>query len=426
MLYLILYPGNHLYCTSNDGVQRFSNDGADAESITPEDYLNWFKTLAVHNTRPDTVILGTSLIQWSFNGGDDWNPADQGSGSWSVASCPSNNSKFYAAGGPSSSAGDETNSGAYISTDYGQTWDPIHTGTGFPGSWTKITDINVHPANSNYVYVTFGGFNGVGEKVYKSTNSGNTWTNITDNLPNVPVQCVGVGSDGDVYIGTDIGVFLRTPSMSDWMLWSNGLPNTMVTDISVQDTYVRCSTMGRGVWRSLKADICNDHLDLVQSLAGDVLFETNDYITSTSDITNGPGTHVTLKAGDYVDLLTNFEVANGSGFLAYTGPCGQGGIPEQWYPSDEDTEVTRNADGVPQSDITHAFPLGSIDHIEWSGKTAVIDCSVRKTGNIEFVIEQNGHPIKVLHRKSMEYGQRQATLSTEDLPRGILLPRDVQ
>ena len=58
------------------------------------------------------------------------------------------------------------------------------------------------------IWVTFSGYN-AGQKVYKSTNGGKTWTNISGVLPNIPVNCVVYENKAQnpIYIGTDAGVY---------------------------------------------------------------------------------------------------------------------------------------------------------------------------------------------------------------------------
>ena len=56
--------------------------------------------------------------------------------------------------------------------------------------------------------------------------------------------------------GTDLGVFYRASNFEDWLPFSKGLPNTIVTglDIHYQSQKIRASTLGRGVWESVLYD----------------------------------------------------------------------------------------------------------------------------------------------------------------------------
>lgn len=119
-----------------------------------------------------------------------------------------------------------------------------------------ITSITIHPTNSNIIWLTKNGYN-AGQKVYKSTNGGNSWVNISGTLPNIPVNCMiyEKGSKDALYIGTDIGVYYRSNNLTDWVPFTLGLPNTEVSDLEIQyeKKLIRAATYGRGIWESALA-----------------------------------------------------------------------------------------------------------------------------------------------------------------------------
>src|SRR5690606_37859963 len=57
-----------------------------------------------------------------------------------------------------------------------------------------------------------------------------------------------------LYIGTDLGVFYKDPSMAHWEAFNNGLPVIEVTDLSINyaTNELWAATYGRGVWKSPK------------------------------------------------------------------------------------------------------------------------------------------------------------------------------
>ncbi len=405
------------YCTLNGTTVKFSNDGANHTFINPAG--NFFKTLAVHNTRPDTVLCGGANLWRSYNGGSNWTN-EGNSGSWALSSCPSNNTRFYAAGGSSYQTGSETNSGLYFSSNNGDTWTTKSGNTGFPSTWTKITDVSVKPTHSGHVWATFGGFT-AGQKVYRSTDTGDNWTNMTANLPNVPVYCIALDALDGAYVGTDIGVFYRSSSMTNWMPWSNGLPNAPVTDIAVQSTYVRVSTFGRGAWYANRADGCTDAVTVGGNLSGDRHYEANVSVTSTGNVVAGEGNFVSFQSGDYIDLKTGFDVENDSEFLGFISPCGQGGIPSIWQPGSEATASRQSGDNGEEidNDIKHAFPLGSIDNINYSGNTATVSMTVRAEGVIEFTVIGPGKEPLVIYSQSHNTGMADITLELDDIDAGF-------
>jgi len=66
-----------------------------------------------------------------------------------------------------------------------------------------------------------------GSKVYESENGGDDWNNITgsglagENITNIEYHR---GSNGGIYLGTRKNVYYKNSSMTEWILFNNGLP----------------------------------------------------------------------------------------------------------------------------------------------------------------------------------------------------------
>ena len=93
----------------------------------------------------------------------------------------------------------------------------------------KIADIKVDPKNKDHIFITFSGYGT--NKVAEYTPAGG-WVALNQNLPNVPVNCIEIDSaTGFRYIGTDVAVFYRSDTMTQWELYSKNLPAVHVTDL---------------------------------------------------------------------------------------------------------------------------------------------------------------------------------------------------
>ncbi len=114
---------------------------------------------------------------------------------------------------------------------YVNVWKTTNSGT----SWTKlstfdniktIVDLQVAPSNSNYIYVTKIG------NVYRSSDGGATWTDITAGLPAAAYQQIAVASNNPQKIWLTLSgyfdgqkVYASTDGGATWANYSGTLPN---------------------------------------------------------------------------------------------------------------------------------------------------------------------------------------------------------
>jgi len=118
----------------------------------------------------------------------------------------------------------------------------------------KIGAIGMHPTNSSIAYAVVIGLYSA-HKVYKTTNRGTNWTNITNNLPNVPATDIVVNPNDDdvLYLGTEMGCFKTTSGGTNWFRWNDGLPQAAIitqlkTYTTTEGLFVLAGTYGRSVW----------------------------------------------------------------------------------------------------------------------------------------------------------------------------------
>lgn len=124
-----------------------------------------------------------------------------------------------------------------------------------------------HDATGKTVYATVMGFAGNGinaPHVYRSTNGGGSWTNISSNLPNAPANGVLVDPNdaNTLYVAMDTGVYGTTQvascaSANCWSVYGTGLPNAPVVGLAAAAGMatgdgrfgeLRAATYGRGIW----------------------------------------------------------------------------------------------------------------------------------------------------------------------------------
>lgn len=214
-------------------------------------------------------------------------------------------------------------------------------------TWTDITNeipneeawlerIAVNPANYNEIYVVCSNYS-AGNKVFFSNQGGDTtsWQNITYGLPNVRIKSIAFHYDGEnnhkVYIGTEIGVFYINDNLTDWVYFSNGMPNVPVNDlyINTADHKIMAATWGRGMWQASLYSDCPNSITLTGSAPDDgtLYYSANTDIWSINAYSKSLGTNIHYQAGDYVDMELGFELFSPGTFEVDIGPC-----PEYVHP----------------------------------------------------------------------------------------------
>ncbi len=204
----------------------------------------------------------------------------------------------------------------------------ISGATSFP--LLPVSGVAVSPTNIDHIWVTFSGYasdpNETKRRVFKTTNGGISWTNISGCLPDVAVNKImyhNTGKDGLV-IGTDYGVYYTDNDMMEgtdqmWSMYGEGTPRCMISDVEIRncDNKVVVSTHGRGIWeadlpeRILITDISGNETwdedrlidNTVRILSGATLNITNAEIRIAKDanIIVSPGAQLTLNGA----MLTN-------------------------------------------------------------------------------------------------------------------------
>lgn len=116
----------------------------------------------------------------------------------------------------------------------------------------SITDIAFDPKNDSTMIVTYNRYQADSKKVYISNDLGQTWTNITYNLNDMPIRSVVIDhSDSSyIYLGAEIGVYVKSMTGTQWDLYNADLPNVTVRDLEIQygSNTLKAATWGRGLW----------------------------------------------------------------------------------------------------------------------------------------------------------------------------------
>ena len=140
---------------------------------------------------------------------------------------------------------------AHVTRDGGETWTDITAGLA-EDRW--ISRIAASAFDEGTVYLAQNGKRNddFAAYLFKSTDYGKTWQNITGNIPCGPINVVreDPANRNILYVGTDLGVYVSINGGKSWHVLANGLPTTFVHDLIIhpRDDIMVIATHGRGVW----------------------------------------------------------------------------------------------------------------------------------------------------------------------------------
>jgi hypothetical protein len=260
---------------------------------------------------PSNVLIGTCRVwRGAASNGASWSSSNAISkllGGPQNAACASTNPviRSLSAGGPTSNATTTQNAGSQVlyagmagSLDGGgnfggHLFSTIAAGTATNATtWTDLAkspvtndladqqifnpggfdlsslEVDPHDATGMTIYATVMGFANNGTNaphLYRSTDGGAHWTNVSSNLPNAPANSVVVDPNdaNTLYVALDTGVYVTTQISSCtttncWSVYGSGLPNAPVVQLAAasglptgdgRSGELRAGTYGRGIWQ---------------------------------------------------------------------------------------------------------------------------------------------------------------------------------
>ena len=134
--------------------------------------------------------------------------------------------------------------------DGGESWDEIRSGR-VPARWVSRLVASEHDLNTVYMTQTGRMDDDFQVYVWKSTDLGETWTDISGNVPLGPVNVIREDPDDEerLYLGTDAGVYVTKDGAETWAVLGD-LPFVYVHDLVFhpRDEMIVIGTHGRGMW----------------------------------------------------------------------------------------------------------------------------------------------------------------------------------
>lgn len=191
-----------------------------------------------------------------------------------------------------------------LTRDGGKTWTNV-TPKGLTECLVNAIEVSPHDPGTAYIATTRYKFNDHTPSMYKTTNYGKTWTNISQGIPYGAFTRVVREDDvrkGLLYAGTETGIYISWNDGVKWQPLQLNLPITPIMDLKVKENDLVVATSGRSFW-------ILDDLTLLRQYKADnntfTLFKPEDLIYGNW----GSGMNGTNPTG--TDPFTGVNPANG-------------------------------------------------------------------------------------------------------------------
>ena len=137
-----------------------------------------------------------------------------------------------------------------ITKNGGTTWENV-TPKNLPETLINSIEVSPHDKATAYIATTRYKFNDYTPAIYKTTNYGRTWTNISTGIPYGAYTRV-VREDTQrkdlLFAGTELGMYISWNGGKIWKPFQLNLPITPISDLKISHDDLTIATMGRSFW----------------------------------------------------------------------------------------------------------------------------------------------------------------------------------
>lgn len=281
--YVLVDPNNPdiIYAESQNGNLGKSTDGGTnfyfaTSGISSSEKKNWSTPVIMDPVNSNILYYGTNRVYRTTNGASSWtavspdltNGNQTRLGTVTAISVSPVNSNFVLAGT------DDAN--VWLTTNYGVNWSKISTS--LPYRW--VTRVVFSPNDENTAYVTYNGLKWKDPQphVFRTTDKGQSWNDISGNLPDAPVNAFAADPlrPQVLFVGSDVGAYYTTNTGVSWSFLGDGLPMVSVYDFKIHPTayYLAAGTHGRSMYKIDMSEIVSINPE-ISSKADDFVLNQN-------------------------------------------------------------------------------------------------------------------------------------------------------
>ena len=139
----------------------------------------------------------------------------------------------------------------HISRNGGKTWDNVTPQGLAERTLISMIDVSPHDPASAYMAATRYKLDDTRPMLYKTTDYGKTWIDISTGIPAhdyTRVIRADPGQRGLLYVGTETGVYVSFDDGASWQPLQANLPCVPVYDLLIKDDDLIAATHGRSFW----------------------------------------------------------------------------------------------------------------------------------------------------------------------------------
>ena len=324
------YFGISPYRYTNGGASFFSNQGI-TNGINVSDRSEFYVPFTLNRDDPNQLFLGTfrlyrtNTAKAATAGAVKWNAISPDLTTGCGGAAPNG-----ARGCLLSAIGVGGGNAVYVGTDDGLLWVAPNGQTAKSPTWVRldknglprrpIASIAVDRSNWRIAYVAYNGFSpatpGAPGHLFKTTDGGDHWTNVSGNLPDSPLNSIILDPSfpNTLYAGTDVGPFVTYDGGFHWNALGTGFPIVGIWQMDLDPSHrlLAAGTHGRGAFRI--SDGATVPAFVVSKVDAGIPVGSGsnlDYTITLRNIGNAGATGVTVT--DPIPANTSFVSAGESG-----------------------------------------------------------------------------------------------------------------
>ncbi|MFP4368019.1 MAG: T9SS type A sorting domain-containing protein [Candidatus Kapaibacterium sp.] len=214
--------------------------------INPTEGASWHAPLAADPNNEGFVYHGRKHFYISFDFGDEWYKfSEKPVEDYYTSIDAAHGEEFLVYAGTATGE-------VYTFAGENVDMEEVHT-NGLVNRY--VSSITASHFEFKTAYITFSGYGT--PHVFKTTDAGSSWVNISSNLPDVPCNDIVIHPDDPhtLFVATDIGVYASYDDGGTWFPYGKNLTRSPVVDLEfhldrviLPQLTLRAATHGRSIW----------------------------------------------------------------------------------------------------------------------------------------------------------------------------------